>query len=237
MTAKIHSFVDAAIERDHLNVEAEQMATCIHNSYPSVNEFIGFAAALDWIAARETDELSDWVDHPDNECIFNCPIWQIEMDTDEVAEAKAVPLGVLLRAAALIRAPIDLAIPIRGEGDDIWRVHHMTTFRFAHAKGYAEKSAFKRCFTKKEFTKINRNPYKYAERLFAALVVIDEDVLKYDSRIDLIQSQFDILITVRLHINWNKHGPDLKEDLAHLFQDIKRRICGVASAGFPSFSV
>jgi len=45
------------------------------------------------------------------------------------------------------------------------------------------------------------------------------------------------LITVRLHINWNKHGPDLKEDLAHLFQDIKRRICGVASAGFPSFSV
>jgi len=68
-------------------------------------------------------------------------------------------------------------------------------------------------------------------------VVIDEDVLKYDSRIDLIQSQFDILITVRLHINWNKHGPDLKEDLAHLFQDIKRRICGVASAGFPSFSV
>ena len=43
--------------------------------------------------------------------------------------------------------------------------------------------------------------------------------------------------SVRLHINWNKHGPDLKEDLAHLVQDIKRRICGVASAGFPSFSV
>ena len=43
--------------------------------------------------------------------------------------------------------------------------------------------------------------------------------------------------TVRRHINWNKHGPDLKEDLAHLFQDIKRRICGVASAGFPSFFV
>ena len=42
---------------------------------------------------------------------------------------------------------------------------------------------------------------------------------------------------VRRHINWNKHGPDLKEDLAHLVQDIKRRICGVASAGFPSFSV
>ena len=42
--------------------------------------------------------------------------------------------------------------------------------------------------------------------------------------------QWNLLRTVRLHINWNKHGPDLKEDLAHLFQDIKRRICGVASA-------
>ena len=38
---------------------------------------------------------------------------------------------------------------------------------------------------------------------------------------------------VRRHINWNNQRPDLKEDLAHLVQDIKRRICGVASAGFP----
>ncbi|TDI62507.1 MAG: hypothetical protein E2O89_07585, partial [Alphaproteobacteria bacterium] len=42
---------------------------------------------------------------------------------------------------------------------------------------------------------------------------------------------------VRRHINWNNPGSDLKEDLAHLVQDIKRRICGIASAGFPSFSV
>jgi hypothetical protein len=40
---------------------------------------------------------------------------------------------------------------------------------------------------------------------------------------------------VRRHINWNKLRPDLKEDLAHLVQDIKRRICGIASAGSPSF--
>ncbi len=44
-------------------------------------------------------------------------------------------------------------------------------------------------------------------------------------------------LTVRRHINWNTQRPDLKEDLAHLVQDIKQRICGIASAGFPSFSV
>ncbi|MBT5192943.1 MAG: ATP-binding cassette domain-containing protein, partial [Rhodospirillaceae bacterium] len=37
--------------------------------------------------------------------------------------------------------------------------------------------------------------------------------------------------TVRRHINWNNQQLDLKEDLAHLVQDIKRRICGIASAG------
>jgi hypothetical protein len=42
---------------------------------------------------------------------------------------------------------------------------------------------------------------------------------------------------VRRYINWNNQGPDLKEDLAHLVQDIKRRICGIASAGSPSFAV
>ena len=42
---------------------------------------------------------------------------------------------------------------------------------------------------------------------------------------------------VRRHINWNNLRPDLKEDLAHLVQDIKRHICGIASAGLPSFSV
>ena len=44
-------------------------------------------------------------------------------------------------------------------------------------------------------------------------------------------------VPVRRHINWNNHRPDLKEDLAHLVQDIKRRICGIASAGVPLFSV
>ena len=42
--------------------------------------------------------------------------------------------------------------------------------------------------------------------------------------------------SVRRHINWNNQRPDPKEDLAHLVQDIKRRICGIASAGFPSSS-
>ena len=43
--------------------------------------------------------------------------------------------------------------------------------------------------------------------------------------------------TVRHHSNWNTWRPDLREDLAHLVQDIKRRIPGIASAGFPSFCV
>ena len=42
---------------------------------------------------------------------------------------------------------------------------------------------------------------------------------------------------VRHHSNWNTWRPDLREDLAHLVQDIKRRIPGIASAGFPSFCV
>ena len=44
-------------------------------------------------------------------------------------------------------------------------------------------------------------------------------------------------LSVRRHINWNTEQSDLKEDLAHLVQDIKRRICGIASAGSPSFFV
>ena len=55
----------------------------------------------------------------------------------------------------------------------------------------------------------------------------DEDVLKLLREIEV----------VRRHINWNNLRPDLKEDLVHLVQDIKRRICGIASAGIPSFSV
>ena len=48
----------------------------------------------------------------------------------------------------------------------------------------------------------------------------------------------EMMITlVRRHIIWNNLRPDLKEDLAHLVQDIRRRICGIASAGSPSFSV
>ena len=35
---------------------------------------------------------------------------------------------------------------------------------------------------------------------------------------------------VRRHINWNNLRPDLKEDLAHLVQDIRRRVRGIASA-------
>jgi hypothetical protein len=40
---------------------------------------------------------------------------------------------------------------------------------------------------------------------------------------------------VRRHINWNNLRPDLKEDLAHLVQDIRRRGCGIAIAVSPSF--
>ena len=42
---------------------------------------------------------------------------------------------------------------------------------------------------------------------------------------------------VRRHINWNKSRPDLREDLAHLVQDVMRRVCGIASAGSPWFLV
>lgn len=42
---------------------------------------------------------------------------------------------------------------------------------------------------------------------------------------------------VRRHIKWNTWRPDLREDLVHLFQDIKRRVCGIASAAAPWFSV
>ena len=46
-----------------------------------------------------------------------------------------------------------------------------------------------------------------------------------------------IMGTVRRHIKWNIWRPDLREGLAHLVDHIKRRICGIASAGFPWFSV
>jgi hypothetical protein len=36
--------------------------------------------------------------------------------------------------------------------------------------------------------------------------------------------------TVRCHINWNNQRPDLKGDPAHLVQDIKPRIFGIANA-------
>ena len=50
-------------------------------------------------------------------------------------------------------------------------------------------------------------------------------------------SDIALRLIVRRHINWNTQGPDLKEGLAHLVKDIKRRVCGIASAGIPSFSV
>ena len=39
------------------------------------------------------------------------------------------------------------------------------------------------------------------------------------------------------HIKWNTWRPDLKEDLAHLVDNIKRRVCFYASAVSPWFSV
>jgi len=44
-------------------------------------------------------------------------------------------------------------------------------------------------------------------------------------------------LPVRRHANGTQSGSYLREYLAHLVQDIKRRICDIASAGFPSFSV
>jgi hypothetical protein len=46
-----------------------------------------------------------------------------------------------------------------------------------------------------------------------------------------------MVMIVRRHINWNNQRPDLKEDLAHLVDDFKRRICGIASAGSSWFFV
>ena len=37
--------------------------------------------------------------------------------------------------------------------------------------------------------------------------------------------------------NWNKEWADLKEHLVNLVCYIKRRTCGIASAGLPLFSV
>ena len=39
--------------------------------------------------------------------------------------------------------------------------------------------------------------------------------------------------TVRHHMNWNTQRLDLREDLAHLVDNTKRRVCGIASAGSP----
>ena len=47
--------------------------------------------------------------------------------------------------------------------------------------------------------------------------------------------QAGLFARVRRHINWNNLRPDLKEDLAHLVQDIRRRVCGIAIAVSPSF--
>ena len=45
----------------------------------------------------------------------------------------------------------------------------------------------------------------------------------------------ELQLGVRRHINWNNLRPDLKEDLAHLVQDIRRLVCGIAIAVSPSF--
>ena len=57
----------------------------------------------------------------------------------------------------------------------------------------------------------------------------------YLSRVQI--PQWGLITYVRRHSNWNNQQPDLKEDLAHLVQYIKRRICGIASAGSPLSSV
>jgi hypothetical protein len=64
------------------------------------------------------------------------------------------------------------------------------------------------------------------------------DTIHPSGQNNITKQQVDIsAVTVRRHIIWNNLRPDLKEDLAHLVQDIKRRIRGIASAGSPSFSV
>ena len=56
----------------------------------------------------------------------------------------------------------------------------------------------------------------------------------------LLKNEFD---AIRLtgdcpsSCNWNTQRPNLREDLAHLVDNIKRRVCGIASAGSPWFSV
>ena len=37
--------------------------------------------------------------------------------------------------------------------------------------------------------------------------------------------------------NWNNWQPNLREGLAHLVDNIKWRVCGIASTGSPLFSV
>ena len=53
-----------------------------------------------------------------------------------------------------------------------------------------------------------------------------------------VESQTVVICAhVRRHINWDNQQPDLGEALVHLFHDIRRRTCGIASAGSPWFSV
>ncbi len=46
-----------------------------------------------------------------------------------------------------------------------------------------------------------------------------------------------VIIDCPSSCNWNTQRPNLREDLAHLVDNIKRRVCGIASAGSPWFSV
>ena len=64
-------------------------------------------------------------------------------------------------------------------------------------------------------------------------ILTRSQVLQDPELIEIIRNRS---LDVRRHINWNNLRSDLKEDLAHLVQDIKRRICGIAIAGSPSFS-
>jgi DNA-binding response OmpR family regulator len=61
--------------------------------------------------------------------------------------------------------------------------------------------------------------------------------LEMDKLKVMLQKHMPESVAVRRHINWNTERSDLKEDLVHLVCYFKRRICGIASAGPPLFSV
>ncbi|MBT4589811.1 MAG: NAD(P)-dependent oxidoreductase [Rhodospirillaceae bacterium] len=75
---------------------------------------------------------------------------------------------------------------------------------------------------------------------YSELLSFVKEMLNDEVSIEMLDQDYKghyVLTPVRRHSNWNNQRPDLKEDLAHLVQYIKRRICGIASAGSPLSSV